>query len=129
MSSPDVRRLSLNQGTTPNWPTAETIDGCARAGFDWIGLWRHKVEELGVTETARRLRVAGLRASSLCRGGFFPAGRIAASVLSAIDMAREALLFFLQFAAPVARFVKRQVDDGAAVHANAINSYLCRICV
>jgi sugar phosphate isomerase/epimerase len=52
---------------------AETIDGCARADLGWIGLWRHKVPEIGLTETARRLRVAGLRASSLCRGGFFPA--------------------------------------------------------
>jgi hypothetical protein len=48
---------------------------------------------------------------------------------SAIDMAREALLFFLQFAAPVARFVERQVDNGAAAHANACNSHLCHICL
>lgn len=56
-----------------NWPMAETIDGCARAGVGWIGLWRHKVAELGTAETARRMRSAGLRASSLCRGGFFAA--------------------------------------------------------
>ena len=28
----DLSRLSLNQATTMNWGTAETIDGCARAG-------------------------------------------------------------------------------------------------
>ena len=69
----DVRRLSLNQATTMNWGTAETIDGCARAGVGWIGLWRHKVAEIGLGETARRMRAAGLKASSLCRGGHFPA--------------------------------------------------------
>jgi sugar phosphate isomerase/epimerase len=73
MPGPDLRRLSLNQATTQNWGMAETIDGCARAGIGWIGLWRHKVAEIGLAETARRLRSAGLQASSLCRGGFFPA--------------------------------------------------------
>ena len=69
----DLGRLSLNQATTMNWGTAETLDGCARAGVHWIGLWRHKVEEIGLGETARRMRAAGLKASSLCRGGYFPA--------------------------------------------------------
>jgi sugar phosphate isomerase/epimerase len=70
----DLRRLSLNQATTQNWSMRETIDGCARAGVGWIGVWRHKVAELGVAETSRLMRAAGIRASSLCRGGFFPAG-------------------------------------------------------
>ena len=38
-----------------------------------IGPWRHKVAEIGVDEAARLIREAGLRVSSLCRGGFFPA--------------------------------------------------------
>jgi sugar phosphate isomerase/epimerase len=71
--TPDLSRLSLNQATTMNWGMAETIDGCARAGVGWIGAWRHKVAEIGLSETARRLRAAGLKASSLCRGGYFPA--------------------------------------------------------
>jgi sugar phosphate isomerase/epimerase len=69
----NLSRLSLNQATTMNWGTADTIDGCARAGVRWIGLWRHKVEEIGLGETARRMRATGLKASSLCRGGYFPA--------------------------------------------------------
>ncbi len=71
--SPDLARLALNQATTERWSAAEAIDGCARAGVGWIGLWRHKVAELGVAATADRLRSSGVRASSLCRGGFFPA--------------------------------------------------------
>src|SRR5438132_3091916 len=76
MSAPDPRRLSLNQATTEKWGMAQTIDGSARAGVGWIGLWRHKVAEIGVPETARRGRAAGLEGSRLCRGGVAPAGSV-----------------------------------------------------
>ena len=69
----DLARLSLNQATTQNWGMRETIAGCARAGVGWIGPWRHKVDEIGLAETSRLIRDHGLRLSSLCRGGFFPA--------------------------------------------------------
>jgi sugar phosphate isomerase/epimerase len=71
--SPDLARLSLNQATTQSWTLAEAIDGCARAGIGWIGPWRHRLSELGCSEAARRLHANGVRVSSLCRGGFFPA--------------------------------------------------------
>lgn len=64
-------RLSLNQITTKTWSVPEAIAGCAEAGVGWIGLWRDKVAEVGVDETARLLRRHGVRVSSLCRGGFF----------------------------------------------------------
>jgi sugar phosphate isomerase/epimerase len=51
----------------------ETIEGCARAGVGWIGPWRHKVDEIGLAQTARLLKACDLKLSSLCRGGFFPA--------------------------------------------------------
>jgi sugar phosphate isomerase/epimerase len=70
---PDITRLSLNQATTQHWSVREAVEGCARAGIPAIGLWRHKVAETGLTESARIVREAGLRVSSLCRGGFFPA--------------------------------------------------------
>jgi sugar phosphate isomerase/epimerase len=69
----DLARLSLNQATTQYWGMRETISGCARAGIAWLGPWRHKVEEIGLAETASLLREHGLGVSSLCRGGFFPA--------------------------------------------------------
>jgi sugar phosphate isomerase/epimerase len=95
-----LSRLSLNQATTQNWPMAETIEGCARAGVGWIGLWRHKVAEIGLGETARRMRAAGLRASSLCRGGFFPAAT-AAERRERIDDNRRALDEACELGAPV----------------------------
>jgi sugar phosphate isomerase/epimerase len=72
-SPPDPSRLSLNQKTTNNWSVREAAEGCARAGIGFIGLWRDKVSETGLSESARVVRDAGLRVSSLCRGGMFPA--------------------------------------------------------
>jgi sugar phosphate isomerase/epimerase len=72
-SPPDLSRLSLNQKTTNNWSVQEAAEGCARAGIGFIGLWRDKVSETGLSESARMVRDAGLRVSSLCRGGMFPA--------------------------------------------------------
>ena len=72
-SPPDPSRLSLNQKTTNNWSVREAAEGCARAGIGFIGLWRDKVSETGLSESARIVRDAGLRVSSLCRGGMFPA--------------------------------------------------------
>jgi len=71
-SPPDPSRLSLNQKTTNNWSVREAAEGCARAGIGLIGLWREKVAETGLSESAHIVRDAGLRVSSLCRGGMFP---------------------------------------------------------
>lgn len=70
---PDISRLSLNQATTQHWSAREAIEGCARAGIPWIGFWRDKIAEQGARESARLARDAGLKVSSLCRGGYFPA--------------------------------------------------------
>lgn len=66
-------RLSLNQKTTQHWDVARAVEGCVDAGLSWIGLWREHVAEMGVEATADLVRDAGLKVSSLCRGGFFPA--------------------------------------------------------
>ncbi len=63
-------RLSLNQKTTDAWPLPELVHACAEAGLRSIGLWREPVQELGIAKTGRLVRSAGLRVSSLCRGGF-----------------------------------------------------------
>jgi len=70
-------RLSLNQMTVPGWTVQQAVDGCARHGIRHIGLWREKVAERGVAASARAARDAGVAVSSLCRGGFFPAGTAA----------------------------------------------------
>jgi sugar phosphate isomerase/epimerase len=66
--------LSLNQWTTRRWSLAEAVDGCVRHSLPAIGLWREKVAEQGLSESVKLLRSAGLRVSSLCRGGFLTGG-------------------------------------------------------
>ena len=65
--------MSFNQMTADQLSLAEAAALCAEAGLRWFGPWRHKVAEVGVERAAGLIRAAGLRVSSLCRGGFFPA--------------------------------------------------------
>src|SRR5206468_685867 len=43
----------------------------------YLGVWRHKVAAAGLRAAARLVRDAGLRVSSVCRGGMFPAASAA----------------------------------------------------
>lgn len=86
----DLSRLSLNQATTPRWGVAEAVAGCVRAGIPSIGLWRDKVAAAGLRESAHLVRDAGLRVSSLCRGGYFPAAT-AAERAARVDDNRQAI--------------------------------------
>lgn len=65
-----LARLSLNQKTTNSWTVEQAVAGCRRAGLQSIGLWREPVHEVGLEKAARLVADAGLRVSSLCRGGF-----------------------------------------------------------
>ena len=69
----DLSRLSLNQMTVNQWGVREAAEACARHQVPYIGLWRHKIAETGLDESARIVCENGLRVSSLCRGGMFPA--------------------------------------------------------
>ncbi|MDN5805269.1 MAG: sugar phosphate isomerase/epimerase, partial [Microlunatus sp.] len=66
-----LSRLSLNQRTIAGWTLREAIDGCLSTGLPAIGVWREQVAEAGSDTAVRWLAEAGLRVSSLCRGGFF----------------------------------------------------------
>ena len=68
-----LERLSLNQITVDQWTLPEVVEGCARAGIGTIAPWREPVAQVGLETAARLIADAGLRVSSLCRGGFFPA--------------------------------------------------------
>jgi sugar phosphate isomerase/epimerase len=69
----DFVRLSINSATTKRWTLAQVVDGCVNAGIPAIGPWRDRVEEAGLDKAARLIKDAGLRVSSLCRGGFLTA--------------------------------------------------------
>jgi sugar phosphate isomerase/epimerase len=88
-------RLSLNQATVKRLGLREAVELCVRHEIPAIGLWRDRVAETGLAAAAAAVRAAGLRVSSLCRGGFFtgadPDGRRAALAdnLAAIAEAAE----------------------------------------
>ncbi|QZY29633.1 sugar phosphate isomerase/epimerase family protein [Nocardioides coralli] len=65
-----LARLSLNQKTVDRWSLAEAVDACASHGLPAIGVWREPVAEVGLDTAVRMVQDAGLRVSSLCRGGF-----------------------------------------------------------
>ncbi len=70
---PRLARLSLNQRTTARWSLRAAIDGTLAAGLSSIGLWREPVHDVGLEVARTWLQDAGLRVSTLCRGGFFTA--------------------------------------------------------
>lgn len=69
----DLSRLSLNTATAKNNTLAECVEAASRAGLGAVGPWRDRVQEVGVEAAARIIRDAGLRVSTLCRGGFITA--------------------------------------------------------
>jgi len=68
-----MARLSLNTATLRGTDLIAMADACAAAGIGWIAPWREQLQVVPVATAARAIRAAGLRVSSLCRGGFFPA--------------------------------------------------------
>jgi len=62
--------LSLNQKTINRATLPEAVEACARAGIEAIGVWREPLADAGLERGAKLVRDAGLRVSSLCRGGF-----------------------------------------------------------
>jgi len=66
-----MERLSVNQWTVRSLGVRDFADGCVRHGIGAAGLWREPVAEFGLARAAKLTRDAGLRVSSLCRGGFF----------------------------------------------------------
>lgn len=69
----DPSRLSLNTITVDQVPLEQAVELCHEQGISWIAPWRHKLTDPPGKST-ELLRRAGLSVSSLCRGGFFPAG-------------------------------------------------------
>jgi sugar phosphate isomerase/epimerase len=108
---PRLARLSLNQRTTAEWDLRSAIDGCVKAGVPAIGLWREPVAEVGLATAVSWLLDAGLRVSSMCRGGFFTAVDAAAR-RAAHDENLRALDEAAALAAPTLVLVAGGLPDG-----------------
>lgn len=83
-------RLSLNTATTRHWTLEQAVNGAKAAGLEAVGLWRDRVAEAGIDRAAALVRDAGLRVSSLCRGGFLSAAD-APGIAAALDDNRRAI--------------------------------------
>jgi sugar phosphate isomerase/epimerase len=81
----DPARLSLNLITVDHWSLAEAAERCAAAGIEWVAPWRHQL----APDSPAVIKAAGLRVSSLCRGGFFTAPGADADNRRAVEEAAE----------------------------------------
>lgn len=109
---PRLARLSLNTATTKRWTLKEAVDGAARAGLPAVGLWRDRVAEAGLGVAARTVRDAGLRVSTLCRGGFLTASDRPAW-RAALDDNRAALDEAAELGAPELVLVVGGLPEGS----------------
>jgi sugar phosphate isomerase/epimerase len=104
-----IERLSLNQKSVNRWSVPELVDGVARAGIGAVGLWREHVADTGLVRSAKLVRDAGLRVSSLCRGGFLTGPDRAA----ALDDNRRAIEEAASLCAPTLVLVVGGLPDGS----------------
>jgi sugar phosphate isomerase/epimerase len=49
------------------------VAACENRGVAAVALWRQKIKETGLATTIRLVQESGLRVSTVCRGGMFPA--------------------------------------------------------
>lgn len=72
-AAPDLSRFSINQMTVKQLSLPELTAACRELGVGNVGLWREPVQAYGVEAAAKLVRDAGLRVTTLCRGGFLTA--------------------------------------------------------
>ncbi|MEO2099010.1 MAG: sugar phosphate isomerase/epimerase family protein [Brachybacterium sp.] len=104
-----VPRLSLNRWTFRTTPVQEFLEATTSRGIEAVGLWRQDVEEVGLDALRRRVDDAGLRVSSLCRGGFLTASG-EADRAAALDDNRRAIDETAALGAPTLVMVVGGVD-------------------
>ncbi|ANY24909.1 sugar phosphate isomerase/epimerase family protein [Gordonia terrae] len=67
-----LSECSLNSATIRGSSLDEVLDLAVRYGFGGVGLWRDVLEGTDLRDARGRLDDAGLRVTSVCRGGMFP---------------------------------------------------------
>ena len=69
----DFSRLCVHTITTKGWELEEAVERYAESGVSGVTVWRQWLEGRDPAATGDRIRAAGLKVVSLCRGGFYPA--------------------------------------------------------
>lgn len=121
---PDLSRLSVNHVTLlEQCSMGQFGDALMRNGIGCASLWRDKVREAGVKETAKLLADSGLALSGYCWGGLVTSPD-AAEARTAVDEVRRALDEAAEVKAPCLVYVAGAVDprdkDIAATRARAL---------
>lgn len=71
---PDIERLSINLATIREQCDLDAATRlCAEFGIPWVAPWRDQIAATGLARARELIRGRGLRVSSVCRGGMFPA--------------------------------------------------------
>nr|WP_307789210.1 sugar phosphate isomerase/epimerase family protein [Glycomyces salinus] len=104
-----LERFSLNHATTKFWDQREAVEACAETGSG-IGLWREPVHQMGLAETAKLVRDAGVPVTSLCRGGFFTD-----PTAEAIEDNRRAIDETAELGAPTLVLVSGPIPEGGTI--------------
>jgi sugar phosphate isomerase/epimerase len=71
----DLSRLCVHTVTTRPWNIEEAAKHFSTAGIKGITVWRDALEGRNLAQTGNMLRDHDLSVVSLCRGGFFAAGK------------------------------------------------------
>jgi sugar phosphate isomerase/epimerase len=67
-----IDRLSINHYSIRQWSLPELVEGCRKNAIKSIGVWRDKINAVGLPKARELLKESGIAVSSVCRGGFFP---------------------------------------------------------
>lgn len=68
----NLSNCSLNSITVRSAALPELLMLTTEHGFGGVGLWRDSYASAGAADAARSITAAGLRVTSVCRGGMFP---------------------------------------------------------
>ncbi len=107
---PDLSRLSINHATLlEQCSMPQFVDALVRNGIGYASLWRDKVREHGVKESAKRVADAGLKLSGYCPIGLVTSPDQAEGK-AALDDVRRALDEAAELKSPCVVYVVGGVD-------------------
>ncbi|HPJ60152.1 MAG TPA: sugar phosphate isomerase/epimerase family protein [Bacteroidales bacterium] len=86
----DLSRLCIHTITTKPWNIEKAARNYSSRGVKGITVWRDTLAGRDIRKTGDMLRSSGLKAVSLCRGGFFPSREVSGR-RDAIDDNRRAI--------------------------------------
>ncbi len=94
-----MANISMNELTTYRWSFEEDVQQYAKAGFDALAVWRHKLSDFGEEKGGELIADCGLRVSSLLWAGGFT-GSDGRSFKESVEDAHDAIRLAASLKAP-----------------------------